>query len=272
MAVDRGNPRVAGLYNPLQPAFLQLLKHVVDRVHAQQKWIGLCGEMGGEMQFLPLLVGLGLDEISVAAPSVARLKARLTELNWKACRQLVSWVLKCATAEEVAKQLQEFGTQRRAQLLDPELVLVNVDAITKAEAIKLAVDRLYVVGRTENSRAVEEAVWQREEAYSTGFGHGFAIPHCKTGAVQANSLVMVKLNQPVTWGSIDGEPVSVVILLAMREDNRTNDHMKVFAELARRIMHEHFRARLRMETDPQELYALLCEVLPVEPVPQVSAV
>jgi fructose-specific PTS system IIA-like component len=134
------------------------------------------------------------------------------------------------------------------------------------------VDRLYVVGRTENSRAVEEAVWQREEAYSTGFGHGFAIPHCKTGAVQANSLVMVKLNQPVTWGSIDGEPVSVVILLAMREDNRTNDHMKVFAELARRIMHEHFRARLRMETDPQELYALLCEVLPVEPVPQVSAV
>jgi fructose-specific PTS system IIA-like component len=272
MAVDRGNPRVGGLYNPLQPAFVQLLKHVVDRVHTHHKWIGLCGEMGGEMEILPLLVGLGLDEISVAAPAVARLKASLTDLVWKTCRQLVVSTLNCATADEVRKRLEEFATQRRAALLDPELIAVNADAITKAEAIKLAVDRLYVVGRTEDSRAVEEAVWRREEAYSTGFGHGFAIPHCKTGAVQANSLVMVKLSQPVAWGSIDGEPVSVVILLAMRETNSTNDHMKILAKLARRIMDEQFRARLEKEADPQALYALLAEALQIEAAPQLSTI
>ena len=71
MAADRGNPAVAALYNPLHPPFLRFLKSIIDAARANGKWIGLCGEMGGDLRCLPLLAGLGLDEISGAAPAIA---------------------------------------------------------------------------------------------------------------------------------------------------------------------------------------------------------
>ena len=123
-------------------------------------------------------------------------------------------------------------------------------AVTKAEAIKEICDCLYVTGRAEHPRAVEAAVWKREEdEYSTGFGHGFAIPHCKSDAVSANSLAVLKLRQPVEWGSTDGLPVSVVILLAIRESDRAAAHLKILSRLARQLMHEEFRERLLGERD-----------------------
>ena len=61
------------------------------------------------------------------------------------------------------------------RLLDPELIMFGSDSATKEEAIKEVIDTFYAVGRTDQPRAVEDAVWAREAEYSTGFGHGFAI-------------------------------------------------------------------------------------------------
>jgi mannitol/fructose-specific phosphotransferase system IIA component (Ntr-type) len=123
------------------------------------------------------------------------------------------------------------------------------------------VDRLSVLGRIENSRAVEDAIGQRELTYSTGFGHGFAIPHCKTNAVRFNSLVLVKLRSPVTWNSLDNQPVSTVILFTVRETNSATEHMKVFAKLARQVMSGSFRARLEAENNTATLCTFLKEKL-----------
>src|SRR5690606_37647559 len=106
------------------------------------------------------------------------------------------------------------------------------------------VDLLYVHGRTEQPRILEEAIWEREANYSTGFGHGFAIPHCKNAAIQANSLVLLKLRQPVAWNSSDDKPVSVVILLVIRDFDGATEHMKIISTLARQIMHEDFLASI----------------------------
>ncbi len=257
MAADRTNSRVANLYRPLQPAFLRLLKQIIDEVHLHGKWVGLCGEMGGQSRLLPLLVGLGVDEISMAVPALADLKAELA--GWKSleCKQLLADALNCATADDVNAILKKTITRHTAPLIQPELILVNEQAATKAEAIKLATDRLYVLGRTEDSRQLEEAIWQREQNYSTGFGHGFAIPHCKSIAVRLNSLVLVKLRTPVDWYALDGKPVGVVILLALHERDGSTRHMKVLANLARHLMDESFRAHLELESDPHTLYELL---------------
>lgn len=263
MAVDRANARVAGLYNPLQPAFLRLLKQIVDAARAHKKWIGLCGEMGGQAKLLPLLAGLGLDEISVAAPAIAGIKAELAGLKFTDCCGLLETALDCPTAEEVAALMEDSFGQRSAALIDPDLVIVDSAAATKEEVIKQAVDRLYVLGRTEDSRAVEEAIWRREQTYSTGFGHGYAIPHCKTNAMRFNSLVLLKLRTPVKWNSLDGRPVRVVILFAVRETNSATGHMKVFSKLARQVMDEHFRARLENENDASALCDVLGEKLAV---------
>jgi multiphosphoryl transfer protein len=257
MAVDRANSRVASLYNPLQPTFLRLLKQIVEAARSHRKWIGLCGEMGAQKRCLPLLVGLGLSELSVSAPAIGGLKAELSRLQLTDCQQLLATALECSTADEVGALLDEFSVQHSAPLLAEELFVVDSDAATKEEAIKRAIDLLYVQGRTQQPRVLEEAVWQREGSYSTGFGHGFALPHCKNGAIQANSLVLLKLRQPVAWDSTDGEPVSVIILIVIRDFDGAAAHMKIISTLARQVMHEEFRASLEQTNDPTALCALL---------------
>jgi phosphoenolpyruvate-protein phosphotransferase len=258
---DRANPRLAKLFDPLQPAFLRLLQKIVSEAKAAGKWVGLCGEMGGQTQYLPILLGLGLDEISAAPSLVAALKAEVAAWPLASCRELVASAMNCATPADVRRLLDESASCRPAPLVEPDMVIIESSSASKEEAIKEVVDRLYALGRTTQPRVVEEALWQREAVYSTGFGHGFAIPHCKTNAVAANSLVLLKLRQPVAWGSLDGQPVSVLLLLTMRESEQSNGHMKIFSRLARRVMHEEFREQLVREGAPEKLCALLNESL-----------
>ncbi len=260
-AADRTNSRLGALQDPLQPAFLRLLKKIVEDAHAAGKWVGLCGEMGGRLDCLPLLAGLGFDEISAAPPAIQGLKAELAGWTFSECSALVNGALACGSAGEVRRLLAEHTARQAPPLLDPELVIIDSDSGSKAEAIKEAVDRLFVLGRTTQPRAVEEAVWQREAVYSTGFGHGFAMPHCKTNAVMANSLVVVKLRTPIAWGSLDDQPVGVMLLLTIRESDQATAHLKILAQLARKVMHEEFRERLTGEREAAGLCAFLAESL-----------
>ena len=263
-AADRANPNVAGLYNPLQPAFLRLLKLVVDEAHKHGKWIGLCGEMGGHARWLPLLAGLGLDEISVPAPAIAQIRAELAGWAPEQCRQLLAAALNCATADEVAVLLQQTSARAAVPLFVPELLLTAQTALNREEAIKLATDRLYVLGRTDDPRALELAVLHRENNCSTGFGFGFAIPHGQTDALRSDSLALVKLATPVAWNARDGQPVSVIFLLCVRASEPATHHLPVLARLARRVLDPDFRARIQAENDPQTLNALLQEYLKTE--------
>ena len=256
-AADRANSRLTRQHNRLQPAFLRLLKKIVDDIHAGGKWVGICGEMAAQAPCLPLLVGLGLDEISVASTAVMALKAELAAWPAAACRELAERALNCATADEVLALTEDYTARRLQPLVEPGLVLLNANCATKQEAIARAVDLLYVMGRTEQPDAVEQAVWQREATYSTGFGHGFAIPHCKSTAVLANSLVILRLKNPVDWGSLDHQPVNVIVLMAIREAEQANGHMKIFSQLARKVMDEGFREGLARESVPSELCAVL---------------
>jgi multiphosphoryl transfer protein len=263
-AVDRANARVASLFDPANPAFLRLLKLIVTDVHAHGSWVGLCGEMGGQMEYLPLMVGLGLDEISMAAPAIAEARAELGALSAAACRSLLDEAVACSAASEVHALLARFESERPAPLIEPDLIVKEGHGRTKEEAIKEIVDRLYVVGRTDRPRDVEEALWQREAVYSTGFGHGFAIPHCRTDAIRANTLAILKLDRPIEWGSLDGKPVEVLILLAIRESGEARAHMKVLAKLARKVVHEDFRDRLAAPGNPADTCRFLEEALDLQ--------
>jgi fructose-specific PTS system IIA-like component len=262
MAADRADARLAGLYSPLQPAFLRLLKQIVDRLRQLGKWVGLCGEMGGQARHLPLLIGLGLDEISVAPSLIGELKRELSRLSAARCRECLENALRCGSAAEVERLLAAKDLRQAPPLVAPELVEVDCDAANKEEAIQIAVDLLHAQGRAVEPRLVEEAVWAREQVYSTGFGAGFAVPHCKSDAVAEGSLVVLRLKRGVDWGALDGQPVRVVVLLAMRESEGASGHMKVFASLARQVMHEEFRARIERGGDAADIAAFLGERLP----------
>jgi len=200
---------------------------------------------------------LGLDEISVVPSAVPTLKAALVTWPVAACHELVNRMLDCATAKEVQQLVENYTARRSLPLAEPDLIVTDALCETKAEAISKAVELLYAAGRTEKPRELEQAILQRESTYSTGFGHGFAIPHCKSDSVLANSLAILKLRKPVDWESLDDQPVNVVILMAIRDADKANGHMKIFSQLARKVMDETFREQIAVESDSVALCAFL---------------
>lgn len=88
IAVDRLNERIAHLYEPTHPAVLRLIRMVVSAAHAHGIWVGVCGEMAGEVTLTPLLLGLGVDELSTGAALVPRVKAAVQQLSMEECVKL----------------------------------------------------------------------------------------------------------------------------------------------------------------------------------------
>lgn len=260
-AADRGNPTIASLYTVRHPAFLRFLEQLVEQIHRAGKWVGMCGEMAADVRNLPLLLGLGLDEISVPAADLRELKRAVGKLHTSDGMNLLDRAIACGTAAEVEDLLSAQQFHQPESLLSDELVLLGSTSQTKEEVIQEMVDAFYVASRTESRDLVEEAVWAREAEYSTGLGHGFAIPHCKTDAVTANSICVLRLHEPIDWDSIHGEQVRMVVLLALRKSEVASTHMQVFSSLARKLDEEDFRQHLLEFETPEQVTTYLAEQL-----------
>jgi phosphoenolpyruvate-protein phosphotransferase (PTS system enzyme I) len=117
IAVDRVNERIAYLYEPTHPSVLRLLKLTADAAHANDIWVGVCGEMAGDVALAPLLLGLGVDELSVGATLVPQVKLAVQNLAMPECRQLVDEALKLSTASEILERCLELATARYGDLL-----------------------------------------------------------------------------------------------------------------------------------------------------------
>ena len=117
IAVDRVNERIAHLYEPTHPAVLRLLKMIADAAHANDIWVGVCGEMARDVATIPILVGLGMDELSVGATSVPRVKMAVRSLAMPECQQLVNEVLQLQTSSEILARCLDLATKRYGDLL-----------------------------------------------------------------------------------------------------------------------------------------------------------
>ena len=117
IAVDRVNERIAHLYEPTHPAVLRLLKMIADAAHTNDIWVGVCGEMARDVATIPILVGLGMDELSVGATSVPRVKMAVRSLAMPECQQLVNEVLRLQTSSEILARCLELATKRYGDLL-----------------------------------------------------------------------------------------------------------------------------------------------------------
>jgi phosphotransferase system enzyme I (PtsI) len=117
LAVDRVNEKLAHLYEPTHPAILRLLKMIADAAHANNIWVGVCGEMAGDVALVPLLLGLGMDELSAGATLVPRVKRAVQSLTIPECRELVEETLKLNTASEILARCLELADKRYGDLL-----------------------------------------------------------------------------------------------------------------------------------------------------------
>lgn len=101
LAMDRGHPRLASAADAFHPSVLRLISMTTDGAHRHGKWVGVCGGMASDLLAVPLLIGLGLDELSVNIPNIAAIKALIRKLSKAECAKLARQALEMDTANEV---------------------------------------------------------------------------------------------------------------------------------------------------------------------------
>lgn len=112
LAVDRGNELISHLYNPMTPSVLNLIKQVIDASHAEGKWTGMCGELAGDEKATVLLLGMGLDEFSMSAISVPRIKKLIRNVNYQDAKELADKALQQPTATEIEQLVASFLAEK----------------------------------------------------------------------------------------------------------------------------------------------------------------
>ena len=109
MAADRMSEKVSYLYQPLNPSILNLINLTIEGAHSEGKWVGMCGEMAGDKNAIPLLIGLGLDEFSMSSTSILSARRQISKINSEEAKEMAHKALKLSTQDEVMKLVNKFN-------------------------------------------------------------------------------------------------------------------------------------------------------------------
>src|SRR6266567_3125681 len=118
LAVDRLNEKIAHLYEPTNPAILRLIKMTVEAARKNGIWVGVCGEMAGDPVLTPLLLGLGVNELSVAPPSVPPVKFVIRRLKLTEAKELAGFALQSESASQILGQCQDLARRIAPSLFE----------------------------------------------------------------------------------------------------------------------------------------------------------
>ena len=111
LAVDRLNEKIAHLYEPSHPAIVSLIKMTVDAAHRHGVQVSVCGEMAGDPVYVPLLLGLGVDELSAAPPSIPQVKFLIRRLRMSEARELAEFALGCESGAQILERAKALAYQ-----------------------------------------------------------------------------------------------------------------------------------------------------------------
>jgi len=142
------------------------------------------------------------------------------------------------------------------QILQPDCVKVPVESNTKEAVITELVDLLDGKGLLSKRDVALEAVLTRERTRSTGTGAGIAIPHGKCNAVRQLVMAIGIAREPIEFESIDGKPVTILILLVSPAD-KTGPHIQALAQISRLMLDDEFKQKLENAASADEVYKLL---------------
>lgn len=117
IAVHRVNPEVTYLYEPLNPAVLRLIQHVADIAHKNNIWVGICGEMAGDPLAIPLLLGMGLDELSVSPSSIPEVKKIIRSLSIEESIRIKNFAMTLTTARDIERYVYGEAMERYPDVL-----------------------------------------------------------------------------------------------------------------------------------------------------------
>ena len=108
LAVDRLNEKIAHLYEPTHPAILRLIQMTVEAARKNGIWVGVCGEMAGDPLIAPLLLGLGVEELSVAPLNVPKIKFLIRRMKMNEARELADCALHSDSGQDILKNCGDY--------------------------------------------------------------------------------------------------------------------------------------------------------------------
>jgi phosphotransferase system enzyme I (PtsI) len=118
IAVDRVNKNVSNLYKPTNPAVIRLIDMTAQAARNNGIWTGVCGEMAGDLNLTPLLIGLGIDELSVGTHQLPRIKKAVRSLHFGECQELAKEAARCRFSAEIYQLTQDMAQSRYSYLID----------------------------------------------------------------------------------------------------------------------------------------------------------
>lgn len=142
------------------------------------------------------------------------------------------------------------------EILKPDCIRVPLEATSKQEAIFELADLLAGKVGLADPQPLRDVVWSREMTRTTGIGHGLAIPHGKLSGLDGLCMAMGVTSEPIEFGSIDGRPVELIMLLVSPID-QTGPHIQVLAQISKVMTDASFRNQLKTADSAEVLYAAL---------------
>ena len=124
-------------------------------------------------------------------------------------------------------------------MLDERLIQFHLNAKDKKDAIYKIGELMFQAGKVTNQEQYRKGLFEREKEFATGIGNGIAIPHCQSDCVKEAAFTLVKLDEPIEWGSLD--------------DSSDNVHLKMLSTLAMNLMDEDFRSGLINASSVEEI-------------------
>lgn len=138
-------------------------------------------------------------------------------------------------------------------MINSEYIFLDKDFKTKNEVISFISQQSTLKGIGNDKKNLENSFFKREKEGSTGMMDGFAIPHAKSDSITKPAVMIVRLNSGVDWDSMDGEPVDFVIALLIPEDEAGTTHLKILSTIARALMTDDFKKRIREINNTEEM-------------------
>jgi fructose-specific phosphotransferase system IIA component len=142
-------------------------------------------------------------------------------------------------------------------LINRDLIDLELESSDQLGVIDELASLLVKQGRLDSKSSFIEGVLKREAHFTTGFGNGIAIPHCKSDTVKQASIVIGKLNNGVDWKAMDNNDVHFVIMLAIPESEAGTTHLQILSKLSGKLIDEDFRNRLMSTTEKEDVLHLL---------------
>lgn len=145
-----------------------------------------------------------------------------------------------------------------SSILEEEFIAIRLPASTKEEALNQMINMLSASPKVRDLEKVRTAVLERERLMSTGVGHGFAIPHGKTDALDDILAAFAVTAAPIDFQALDNQPVQLIFLLVGKETH-VGTHLKLLSRISRLMNNEDFRNQLLTATSPGEVLELFNE-------------